>query len=140
MPSVLNDFGLKAALENMCGQFNSVNDEAKIVFHSGGEFFRLSNEVEVSLYRIAQEATNNALKYAGADTITIRLEEKETHQELSIEDNGKGFDYANGSLVNRTQGNGLHNMGQRCELIGAKLKIQSQKMEGTKVTVHFQAN
>ncbi|MEM7298859.1 MAG: PAS domain S-box protein, partial [Bacteroidota bacterium] len=72
MPAVLHDFGLELALKNM---INSINGKFKgsIKFRSKGEIDRLNSDVEIGLYRIAQEALNNALKYAKADKIDIAL-------------------------------------------------------------------
>jgi len=91
MPSVLDDFGLELALQNM---INSINGKfnGSIQFHSEGNPKRLNADIEIGLYRIAQEALNNALKYSQADTIDISLTSKNGHQKLSIRDNGIGFD------------------------------------------------
>lgn len=72
------------------------------------------------LYRIAQEAVNNAAKHAGATQIAIRLERKERTLELAVSDNGKG-------LGNQGTGLGLGVMQHRAKLIGGELQIASDR-------------
>lgn len=72
------------------------------------------------LYRIAQEAVNNATKHAGATQITIRLERTARGLELKISDNGKG-------LGDKATGLGLGVMQHRAKLIGGELQIASQR-------------
>ena len=82
------------------------------------------------LYRIAQEAVNNALKHGKARIIAITLEDDaEGGLQLSVSDNGQGFD-----LHSRAEGLGLRAMRYRADLIGASLKIDSTPRKGTRVT------
>lgn len=84
----------------------------------------------VNLYRIAQEALNNAIKHAEASRIEVFItQENETDISISIMDNGKGFD-------ERTlPGNGMSTMRTRAERIGKELKIESQLRSGTLISV-----
>jgi signal transduction histidine kinase len=77
------------------------------------------------LYRIAQEAVNNATKHAGASQITIRLESKAGSLLLEVSDDGKG-------LPKKLSGVGLGVMQHRAKLIGGELQIASKR--GVKVT------
>jgi signal transduction histidine kinase len=89
-------------------------------------------EVEEGLYRIAQEALNNALKHAGASLVTVRLRTVDGWVTLEVADNGIGFDPAAAS-----GGMGLTNMRERAERLGARLAIESRPGEGTQITVEL---
>ena len=137
MPSVLDDFGLELALKNMVNSING-NFDGKLRFQSSG-YTRLKQDVEIGLYRIAQEALNNALKYAGASRIDINLTaEKDGTQTLVIKDNGKGFDPK--KKLKAKSGNGIYNMNQRSRLIDCNFNIISSPQKGTKVVVQYNPN
>jgi signal transduction histidine kinase/predicted hydrocarbon binding protein len=91
----------------------------------------LPPEIQVALYRIAQEALNNIYKHAGAEQVTLHLSYPDRTVRLSIEDDGRGFDPAD--LKPHTLGLGI--MRERAQKIGAALTIESQIGEGTVVTV-----
>jgi signal transduction histidine kinase len=95
------------------------------------ETIHLPVEVETALYHIAQEALNNALKHAGAKTITVNLLRRGRQIELQISDDGCGFDPAAAGQA----GMGLHNMVSRAAEIQADCTIESQPGSGTRVTV-----
>ena len=79
------------AVENM---LENIGDSANIQFtiYSNLGEKRLSENIELSLFRITQEAVNNIIKHAAATTVTIQLMHYEDTAILTIEDNGKGFD------------------------------------------------
>lgn len=81
------------------------------------------------LYRIAQEAVQNALRHGNAKTILITLNDNAGRLQLAVKDNGVGFPYGNGELA----GAGLNNMKTRAAMIGARLNIQKRKGGGTAV-------
>lgn len=85
----------------------------------------------LNLYRIAQEAIQNTLKYAGAGQITVRFEEAAPGIRMLISDNGKGIQSEN------AEGNGLRNMRYRCEQIGGKFELKSNEKEGTTISCIF---
>jgi PAS domain S-box-containing protein len=91
----------------------------------------LPPDVQIALYRIAQEALNNVAKHAGASQATVDLNCNEDGIKLRIRDNGRGFDL---SLVSPTS-LGLGIMRERAESVGAILAIDSQIGKGTEVTV-----
>lgn len=135
MPTVLNDFGLTAALEKMADQLTD-DKGLKINFLSQVDFDRLPKDMEVGLYRIAQEAVNNAMKYAEADKIDINLEQKGQEVTLVVDDNGKGFSKdAPIQYGNNGSGKGLYNMHERAELINGKFILESEPGKGTTVKV-----
>ncbi len=79
------------------------------------------------LYRIAQEAVNNAVKHSGAKEVTLTLERKEGTVRLAVSDNGSGLGKASGGV-------GLNLMDYRAELIGAQLTVGSEAGQGVAVT------
>jgi PAS domain S-box-containing protein len=91
----------------------------------------LPPEVQVALYRIAQEALNNTVKYARATQVSVNLRLQSELVRFSVIDDGAGFDPA-AIPPNHL---GLRIMRERAEVIGAKLNIYSEPGEGTQVTV-----
>jgi len=83
----------------------------------------------VNIYRVIQEAVNNALKYAEAQNIQVTMQVWDADQfKVAVVDDGNGFD-----LKNHQQGNGLGNMKKRAQDIGATLQIETQPTQGTRV-------
>jgi len=134
-PSTLDDLGLLPTLEGLA---NSLTEKDGIVtqLRVVGERRRLSPEMELVLFRIAQEALNNVKKHARATmaTITVRLDEDEVA--LTVQDNGKGFVLIASVDELTVAGHlGLIGMRERARLLGGALNIQTQPGRGTKVTV-----
>jgi PAS domain S-box-containing protein len=92
----------------------------------------LSQDVQLMLYRIIQEQTNNIMRYAEADYVRISIELNTDHLLLLIQDNGKGFD-----TTKQTQGIGLLNMLNRAETLGGTMKIDSKPMEGCRLLIQI---
>jgi len=88
--------------------------------------------VEESLYRIALEALNNALKHAKADQVSVSLIRHKASVELMVCDNGVGFDPDTASAGG---GMGLKGMQERADQIGGRLVLSSAPVEGTCVKV-----
>jgi two-component system nitrate/nitrite sensor histidine kinase NarX len=93
----------------------------------------LPPDVQVTLYRIVQEALNNVTKHAGADAVTIRLQFTPESVQLAIQDNGRGFNVSNISPNSL----GLGIMRERAGKIGAAIQIDSQTGIGTEVSVRW---
>jgi signal transduction histidine kinase len=88
-------------------------------------------EVEREVLRIAQEALQNALRHAQADTIEVRLQSEDGRLRLAISDDGVGFEPAAPALRSRRLG--LTSMEERAEAIGGSLSIESQPGAGTTI-------
>jgi signal transduction histidine kinase len=86
--------------------------------------------VEEGLYRIAQEALNNALKHAAASSVTVRIQAIDGRVELEVIDDGAGFDF---DTVRDRGGVGLASMRERAEQLGGKFQVQSAPGFGTTV-------
>ncbi len=112
----------KMAKENVKFEFNS-EIETPIVFTA---------IQGMHLFRVVQEAINNALKYAKATLIKVQFDEVENKLVLTIKDNGIGFEKETVQL-----GNGLYNMQKRMDEINANIDIHSEPTKGTTITVKF---
>ena len=93
----------------------------------------LPSEVQVTIYRICQEALNNVAKHARAGKVDINLKQEETVIELSIHDDGLGFD----PELNISGHYGLSMMRERAEAVGALLSVTSQPGQGTELTINW---
>jgi PAS domain S-box-containing protein len=134
-PAVLDNLGLVAALEQLV-EDNIRLWHVKIDLNVEGEEKRLPDEVRLALFRICQEALNNAHKHSQATQVTVQLVLQEHAVKLIITDNGKGFDVKQG-MAKATEGGslGLLSMQERAEMIGAEIKIDSKIGNGTQIIV-----
>lgn len=135
MPGVLVDFGLEAALEHLCKRLREI-DGLSVDSEITPLPQRFDGPKEIAMYRIAQEAISNALRYAEARRIVVKLcLEQSQHSNskiviLSVSDDGKGF---NADFATDTQphyGNGLVNMRERAALFGGDVHIHSTIRSG----------
>ena len=133
-PTALDNLGLRNALGNYVVGW-SKNYKIPAEFHTASlRKKRLAPEIEINLYRIAQEALNNVLKHASASNVEVMLEYGEGDVVLVVEDNGVGFDAAARSKPNKQgRGLGLIGMRERAALLGGTLEIESAKGKGTTV-------
>jgi signal transduction histidine kinase len=141
-PSVLDDLGLPAALESLANSTTMRGMEC--AFHQTGESRTYAPEIEVTVYRIAQEALANARQHAGAHSASLDVAYRPRGLDLRITDDGCGFDYAaqvrghaaagSGALESRA-GLGLLGMRERAGLIGARLSVESEMGHGTTVAL-----
>lgn len=133
-PSVLDDLGLGAALDLLVKQCSRTFG-FKIELHVDEGIRRLSPTLELTLFRIAQEALNNAGKHSSATSVVVDLALEDGQVVLTIEDDGCGFQWPVSGVELRRQGKlGITGMIERVEIAGGKLEICSQKGGGTKVT------
>ena len=136
-PSALDHFGLVTAMKLLCSEFEKLHSIA-VKFETGIQTFqRFNPEVEIVLYRIAQEALTNSVKHSKTKNILLNLVEESELLMLTISDKGKGFnvqDYF--KKTQKSNGHfGLINMRERAELIGGKFFIESSLSKGTNVKV-----
>ncbi|MEJ7847971.1 MAG: PAS domain S-box protein [Pyrinomonadaceae bacterium] len=131
-PTILDDLGLVAAVENYVYEW-SLNHKVPADFHAAPVVpSRFSSEIEINLYRLVQEALNNVVKYAGAKNVTVQLDFRHSNLILIVEDDGAGFIVKNGKAAHHTgNGLGLIGMRERCMLLGGTLEIESAPGKGT---------
>ncbi len=136
MPAVLSDFGIASALKLLAGQV-AASAGITITFTNNWTNERLAKNVEIGLYRIAQEAIHNAIKYARASEITVDLSLKKKHIHLKIDDNGQGFAYEEFASKpgKNSPAAGISNMKERAFIINGDLKITTKPGKGTGIHV-----
>lgn len=129
------DTGLVPALEYDIERLRQHLAEYQITLHAPGlERERLHPEAELTLFRIYQEALNNAVKHAQARTIDIRLQREGPEIILAVKDDGSGFDVNQTHAANTGhQGIGLLGMQERIAALGGRLEIISKPKWGTTV-------
>lgn len=137
MPSVLTDFGLASALKLLCQQAADLSGIQVVFEGETDQRILMTHQTEIGLYRIAQEALNNAVKHANADLIKIKLEQNKNRIVLEIADDGKGFLISNlkseqGQFQNR---NGMENIRTRTQLLNGEVEMISKVDSGTKLVV-----
>lgn len=133
MPKILTDYGLIEALKQLRLDFAS-GENIPINLDIFCESERFDDNIEISIFRITQEAVNNILKYAQASEVNVQLIEHETNLQLLVEDNGVGFDL---EKAKRKNTNGLINMEERARLVNGSLSIDTVLGKGTCIMVEI---
>ena len=128
-PSALIEASLGDLLRQLADAFTGRTRIAATVTVSGQS--DLPADVQVALYRIAQETLNNVAKHSGASEVQLTLRSQPGHLEMRIADDGRGFD----ANVVSPDHLGLGIMRERAEGIGARMKVASEPGEGTEVIV-----
>jgi len=136
---ILREQGLIAALGQFISEW-SRNYQIRADFHAVNPSARkrMPDEVETHLYRIAQEALNNTLKYAKAACVSVLLEIRADEIQLIVEDDGIGFKLDSNAKAPRKpgQGLGLTSMKERADLLGGRLEIETTPGRGTSIFVN----
>jgi signal transduction histidine kinase len=137
-PSLLDDLGLPAALRSCA---HNALDAAGVEVHLEviGQERRLPPQVEIALFRIAQEAITNIACHARAESAYLSLEFNDESIGLQIEDDGVGFDPSHvfSSPAGTSKGVGLLGMKERAELLGGTFTIDTRPGGGTRVAVEI---
>lgn len=136
MPSALIDFGLVQALSSLADKVNNTG-ALTVNFITKGVEKRFNKDIELNLYRIAQELLNNALKYAQASEINIQLIQRKDKIMLTVEDDGKGFDPKETESILK-QGIGMQNIKTRVHTLNGEFYIETQPGKGVHCTVEIQ--
>ncbi|MBT8103409.1 MAG: sensor histidine kinase [Gammaproteobacteria bacterium] len=136
-PSVLDDLGLEAALRWLARTTSEASD-LDISLAWPDEDVTLDKLAETLVFRIVQEALTNVVKHADASRARIVVSFKDDAFQVSITDNGCGFD-ADAVLNASDRGFGTRGMRDRAELFGGQLAIESAPDEGTSVLLQLQA-
>lgn len=132
-PTVLDDLGWVPAIRLLA---DGVSKRSKLPIEVMAEFAdRLPGPVEIAIYRVVQEALNNAVKHANASSVYISTKKAGGSVRCSVRDNGVGFDME--SLRSRGQrcGLGLTGMQERMNAVGGMLQIESTPGQGTELLI-----
>jgi PAS domain S-box-containing protein len=132
-PVALDELGLRSAVEYGIEQWRRRHSTVRCNFSADDELDGLSEEVNITLYRLAQECLTNVAKHAQATSVTIALARVGSGQDggeilFSFEDNGRGFDPGP-----RRQGLGLVGLRERVEALGGNFDLQSAPGQGVRV-------
>ncbi|MBI2216874.1 MAG: sensor histidine kinase [Candidatus Rokubacteria bacterium] len=130
-PKILEDLGLGEALAWRVDEVNA-SGAVRATIQLVGIERRLPRDVELALYRIAQEALTNVARHAGAEHARLMLVQRDGIVSLAVEDDGAGFDVH--AEEARAGGLGLSGMRERMTLVGGTLHIESAPGRGTRVT------
>ncbi|HYO43516.1 MAG TPA: sensor histidine kinase [Candidatus Limnocylindrales bacterium] len=138
-PRTLEDGGLPAAIERVAATAASSAPSTRVSVRISGAFRTLHPDVEVAILRTAQEALSNAVRHAGASTITLTLTYFDDEVSLDVIDDGSGFDPASVAAPTREGGHGLPGMRERAEHLGGRLDVESGPGEGTAIALALPA-
>jgi len=120
---------LKSRISNFIdnAKISSIGIDFKFAYSNDNLNKKTFTSVEgMNIYRIIQEAINNAIKHSGASKIAVTIDGDETKLAIEVTDNGKGFD-----LETTNDGNGLNNIRKRAKEIGGQIELNSKPGEGT---------
>lgn len=133
-PTVLGDYGLQAALNVFVHEIAKLT-AMKLTYKSEGTIERLPENFENNIFRITQEAINNAIKYSASPQVDVTLSQTDGDLVVSVRDVGKGFDARaiKARNIDIGSGRGLFNMYERTEYIHGRLEIRSEPGHGTTV-------
>ena len=141
-PMSLNNIGLVATVEAYCLHLRR-NYNMDVRFQLEGEEKNLTSIVSVTLYRIIQEACNNAIRHSNAKNISVRIAFLDNNIEIDIEDNGEGFDLHKVETKGKEDflhGFGLSTMRERTRLLSGSFSIDTKIGEGTRIHVFVPVN
>jgi signal transduction histidine kinase len=127
-PSVLDDLGLIPALEWYTAELEKRSGIAFILNHHNVP--KVNEIVATAAYRIAQEALTNVVRHASATHVEVTLKAREETLELSVVDNGRGFNHIE---LSESESLGVAGMRERANLAGGTLEIHSRPGKGTQV-------
>ena len=135
-PSILDKFGLIVALERYIEEYRNKNGIDVDLYINGMGSERLQTEIEITVYRIIQEALTNIVKYAKAQNVSVIMEQSGNILSIIIEDDGIGFDVDKLLKKDPSKQNlGLLGMQERASLIGGNFIIESEIGQGTSIYV-----
>ncbi len=132
MPDLLMKYGLEVAIQEFASRMSNsaLNIHTEFISYSNS----ISEEKQLLLYRIIQELVNNVIKHAKASEIIIQISEAENVLNLTVEDDGKGFDRK--SLdIRKTAG--FHNIESRVQFLKGTMNITSELNIGTSIELQI---
>lgn len=138
-PAALDDLGAQAAIEDLAERARSrgldVDLAIDLAYEQGRKPDRHTSEVETTMYRIIQEALNNAAKHGGARRAHVDVVVDDSTVRVMVRDDGLGFD-----PVAHTDGFGLLGMRERVELLQGTFEVTSSSGQGTTINPAFPAS
>lgn len=138
MPPELSDHGIVSSLAKLTQELSKLTGK-EILFYNKTDFSqRLDSLIEINIYRLTQEAINNAIKYAESSHIIVQLSHSNSLLSIIVDDNGKGFDVAAvDKKRNSESGMGMLFMKERIQYINGRVFFKSIPGEGTRITFNI---
>ena len=136
-PTVLQHLGLVKGLTWYCGELGRAHGVATTCT-AEGDFAAMTPDAALCVYRVAQEALRNVIAHAGASRANVRLVQMGDQAEITIADDGRGFDVTNRG--ERGHGLGLVSMSERARILGGTVSIVSAPNQGTRVQAKIPMN
>lgn len=132
-PAILDDLGLLATIGWLTREFHAIYSAIQVVNQIDITESDVPNPLKIVIYRVLQEALNNIAKHSQADLVRLSLRKTDAGIELTIEDNGQGFNLEEVRLVDPAHGKGfgLASMRERTELSEGTFSVKSTKGIGT---------
>lgn len=131
-PDLLQKFGLQEALNDyasrMCNE--QLDIDVQFLHYTNS----LTPDQQLLIYRIIQELVNNAIKHADPSQIIIQLVEEDQQFNITVEDDGKGFDY---DLSNLNKSAGLQNIKSRVEFLKGSFQVHSETGQGSSFEIYI---
>jgi PAS domain S-box-containing protein len=127
-PPLLEHLGIVAAAAALCREISS-QQSVEVSFSAESVPESVSKRIVLSLYRVLQEALQNAIKHSGTPKVAVSLRGGADHIELTVDDFGVGFDLE----TNQRRGLGLTNMNERLKAVDGHLAIRSHPQRGTSI-------
>lgn len=130
MPTVLAEFGLKAAIYDICEQLqDGVRFRCQVLLYN----VKLDHYLELAVFRTVQELMINVIKHASATQATVQVKARNGEVSITVQDNGRGL------IINKQNkpGIGLSSIRSKADLLKGRVEIQSEPGQGTKVNVRF---
>ncbi|SFU27011.1 Signal transduction histidine kinase [Pustulibacterium marinum] len=131
LPPILDKFGLGAAVDEICEEYDN-SKKVSVRFSNQYQENFLTSQQELHLFRVVQELLNNSLKHGKATEISLSITTNEQNLTLRYVDNGKGFDTQNETLK---KGLGLRNIDTRLDLLNGNVAYNSSVGNGFKATI-----
>jgi len=142
-PPELSDHGIFPALQKMTVELSKLTGKKILFDNKSDAHIRFDSFAETNIYRVTQEAVNNAIKYAHANYILVTINFKDDILSIVVDDDGKGFDASILGKVpknNSEGGMGLFFMKERISYINGRLFINSELGKGTRVTINYKTS
>ena len=130
-PPTLDTVGLNSALEGLCKVFTQRTQMP--VSYVGMDTTEISNPIDICLYRILQEGLTNCAKHGQVSHVEVSLKRNDDVVQLSIQDNGQGFDLADTLSDQNETGIGLIDMQERLESLNGRMNVYSKPGAGARL-------
>jgi signal transduction histidine kinase len=139
-PPIIDDLGIVVAIRSLCRDFSKFYPDIQMQYSFDIQEEEIPEPLKIVIYRVCQEAFNNIVKHSSATSACMILRKSEGRIELSIEDNGHGFDPEELHAGHDIRGEmGLASMKERSEVSGGSFSLRSSKSEGTLIIVSWPA-